>query len=201
MARASDIAESRTAEKDKGRARALPWAWGLLVLSAIAVAGSLSMSLGLGLKACALCFYQRTFVMALFANLLVGLLADRTRAGLYCLLSLPLVFGGLGVAAFHTYVVLAGKLECPNGFFELGAAPFQSLAIFILLTAVVLLGAWAGRQDVSSFPLAGALGAALLGLLLAWGSIASSPASTPRTSPYDPVKEPLNICRPPYRPS
>lgn len=60
----------------------LSWASAALAVSALGLAGSLWLSLALKLKACPLCFYQRTFVMGVFAVLSVGLLVDRTRSGL-----------------------------------------------------------------------------------------------------------------------
>jgi disulfide bond formation protein DsbB len=163
----------------------------------VGLVGSLLLSLALGLKACPLCFYQRTFVMAAFAILAVGLATERSRAGLFCLLCVPLAFGGLGVAAFHEYLVLTDKLECPLGLLGLGTAPAQSLAAFVLLSAVTVVGAWVGRRG--QFCCGGAvLGASVLGLLLAWASVASAPPMPTRDKPYDPVKEPLNICRPPF---
>lgn len=201
MARATEVVESRSLDRAGGRAAALPWAWAALALSGIGVAGSLLLSLGLGLRACPLCFYQRTFVMGVFAILGVGLAVDRAKTGFLCLLSLALAFGGLGVAGFHESLVLAGKLECPGGLFGLGTDPAQSLTIFVILTGVVVAGAWAGRRGLPSYGMATVLGAGVLGLLLAWGSVASAPPMSPRTIPYDPEKEPFNICRPPYRPA
>jgi disulfide bond formation protein DsbB len=177
----------------------LAWAWAALVLSAVGLAGSLLLSLGLGLKACPLCFYQRTFIMSIFAVMSVRLTVDRTRAGLLCLVSLPLASGGLGVAAFHEYLVVTSKLECPPGVFGLGTAPAQSLAIFVLLTAVTGLGAWAGGHAFQLPRVPAVLGAAVLGLLLASGAVASAPPMPPApTKPYDPAKQPLDICRPPF---
>jgi disulfide bond formation protein DsbB len=201
MAHATEVAEPRGADLESRWGAALPRAWAALALAAVGVAGSLFLSLGLGLRACPLCFYQRTFVMAAFAVLGVGLVADRARAGLLCLVSLPLAFGGLGVAGFHEYLVLAGKLECPGGLLGLGTAPAQSVTVLVILTAVVAAGAWAGRHDLRSRSAATVLGAGVLGLLLAWGSVASAPPMSPRTTPYDAEKEPFNICRPRYQPA
>jgi disulfide bond formation protein DsbB len=173
------------------------WPYAALCLAAIGLAGSLLLSLGLGLKACPLWFYQRTFVMGVVAVLGVGLVVDQARAGFLCLLSLPLAVGGLGVAAFHEYLVLADKLECPSGVVGLGTAPAQSLTIFVLLTAVTVFGAWAGRHDQPSYCLGTAFGTALLGFLLAWGSVASAPPlpAVP-TKAYVMEKQLLDICRP-----
>ena len=184
---------------ERGGTKTFFLACAVLALAALGVAGSLYLSLGLDLRACPLCFYQRTFMMAVLAVLAVGLAVDPTRAGLFCLLNLPLAFGGLGVAAFHEYLVVAGKLECPAGIFSLGTAPAQSLTAFALLVAATVAGAWTGRNGLSAFPPGAILGAVILGLLLSWGSVASSPPMSPRRAPYDPVKEPFNTCRPPFR--
>lgn len=177
---------------------AKPWAAVGLVLSLAGTLGSLALSLVLGLKACPFCFYQRSFVMAVFAVLAVGLAADRTRAGLYCLLCVPLAFAGLGVGALHEFLVLNGTLECPVGLLGIGTAPAQSLALFALLAPALLVGALRGTAPEGSRGTAAA-GSAILGLLLAWGAIASSPPMPPApTAPYDPVKQPLEMCRPPF---
>jgi disulfide bond formation protein DsbB len=174
------------------------WAVAAMLLAAVGVGGSLYLSVGLGLRACPLCFYQRSFVMATLAVLVVGLAADRTRPGLYCLVSLPLALAGWGVAAFHEYLVLTGVLECPMGLLGIGSSPAQSLTILTLVLAAVVAGAWPSRSDgkrraVVSF------GSVVLGLLLAWGAIASSPPLPPApTAPYDLAKQPLDMCRPPY---
>jgi disulfide bond formation protein DsbB len=176
------------------------WAWAALVLSLIATAGSLYLSMGLKLKACPLCFYQRTFAMAVFAVLAVGLVGDRARAGFLCLLTLPLALGGLGVAVFHERLVLTGVLECPPALLGLGSAPAQSLTIFGLLTLAIACGAWASRHQLAMPGILTVCGAALLGLVLAWGCVVSSPPlpAAPKQA-YDPVKQPLDMCRPPYR--
>lgn len=151
--------------------------------------GSLYLSIGLGLKACPLCFYQRTFMMSVLAVLVMGWLADRTQGPLYCLLCVPLAIGGLGVAAFHEYLVVTGKLECPLGLFGVGTAPAQSLALFAALTVTIVWGAW---QKLVWIP-----GGVLLGIVLAWGCVASAPPMPQApTKAYD---KPPDICRPPYR--
>ncbi len=186
--------------------RPAPWgtcfAATALVVSAVGTAGTLGLSLVLHLRACPLCFYQRTAVMGVLALLLLGLLTDRTRAAWLCLLALPLSAAGLAVAGFHQYLVYNGTLECPAGFFGWGSAPAQSLAMFAVLT-LVLLGGAAGRCVGSRCSISAAaalLGALLLGAAMAWGCVASAPPlPKPPDKPYDPVKEPLVVCRPPYR--
>jgi disulfide bond formation protein DsbB len=164
----------------------------------VGTAGSLYLSLGLGLKACPLCFYQRSFMMGTFAVLALGLAVDRRQPRLYCLLSLPLALAGGGVALFHEYLVVTGVLECPRGFLGLGTSPAQSLAIFTLTVTVVVAGVLARGSDPSSRAVS-ISGAAMLGLLLAWASIAGSPPLPPAPkAPYDPVKQPLDMCRPRY---
>jgi disulfide bond formation protein DsbB len=170
-----------------------------LVLALAGTAGSLALSLALGLKACPLCFYQRSFMMGVLALLAVGLVADRSQAGLYGLLALPMALAGLGIAAFHEYLVLTDVLECPPGLLGIGPAPAQSVALFGLLSVALVLGALSRPQGESRrYGLTA--GAAALGLLLAWASVASAPPMPPApTAPYDPAKQPLEMCRPPYR--
>ena len=165
------------------------WAAIALAIAVLGTIGSLYLSIGLGLKACPLCFYQRTFMMAIVAVLGVGLWVDRSQANLLCLLCIPLAIAGLGVAAFHQSLVLADKLECPNGLFGLGTAPLQSSVIFAILVSMVFGGA---------IPRIVALvGGVCLGLALAWGCIASAPPMPP--APAAPYDQPLEICRPPFR--
>ncbi|MBI3863083.1 MAG: disulfide bond formation protein B [Planctomycetia bacterium] len=179
--------------------RTVPLAWVACAVAAAGTAGSLFLSLGLGLKACPLCFYQRTFVMAAFSVGLVGLWIEPKRPGLTTLLMLPLSWAGLGVAAFHESLVMSGKLECPLALFGLGTAPAQSLTLFVLLVAVNTLAAWSGRCE-SARSSAAIPAVFLFGGLLAYGSIATAPPLPPTpTAAYDPVKQPLEMCRPPFR--
>jgi len=91
----------------------------------------------LGLKACPLCFYQRSFLMATASVLAVGLVSRGLSTSTLGLLALPLATCGLAVAGFHEFLERTGKLECPAGIFGLGTAPQQSLALFMLLTCVL----------------------------------------------------------------
>ena len=174
------------------------WAWSALTAAVVTLAGSLYLSVGMGLKACPLCFYQRTFVMGVLAVLGVGLLAGVRPARWLSLLALPMAVGGFGVAAFHVYLELAGRLECPAGVLGVGTAPQQSLAALTVLLAIV--GAGAVRDGGAQVALgAAAAGAVVLGALLAVASVVSAPPMP--QAPAKPYEQPLDVCRPPYSPS
>ena len=79
-----------------------------------------------------------------------------------------------------------------------GSAPQQSLAAFVVLTAVLLADSVRGRRQ-RTFGWAALLGAVVLGGLLAFASIRSAPPAPP--APNKPYDQPLEICRPPYRPA
>ena len=173
--------------------------WISLLLAVLATVGSLYLSLGLGLKACPLCFYQRTFAMAAMCVLGVCLWVERARPGLACVLALPLVVAGLGNAAFHEYLVLFGVLECPQGLFGFGTAPAQSLAMFSLLAVSVVSGTILGQHEAPRQRSAEMAVLIVLGGLLAWTCVASSPpVSAAPNQPYDPVEQPLEMCRPAF---
>jgi hypothetical protein len=108
---------------------------------------------------------------------------------------LPLVVAGFGVAAFHVFLELTGKLECPSGVMGIGTAPQQSLTVLAVLLAAVVVGVlWSRNAGVSLWPpLAGSV---VLGLLLAWGSVKSSPPMPP--TPTKAYETPLDMCRPPF---
>jgi disulfide bond formation protein DsbB len=169
--------------------------WAPLLVALVALAGSLWLSIGMKLKACPFCFYQRTFVMGVAAVLGVGLLTGQRHRAVLNLLALPLVLAGLGVALFHVYLELTGKLECPAGVLGVGTAPQQSLAALIVLLVLVTVGVVRTRQAGERHP--AAVGAAVVvGLLLAWGAVASSPPMPP--APTQAYTTPLDICRPPF---
>lgn len=167
-----------------------------LVLSGIGVGGCLTLSFGLGLAACPLCITQRTLIMGLFALTGVGWLAARAQPGVVSALGAGLAFAGLGVAAFHTSLVVRGILECPSGLLGFSSFPAQSLGLFALLCVTTVGGAWAGRTQLSRSPGLATGAGLVIGLLFAWVTVASSPPVPTRTTPYDPVQEPLVNCRP-----
>jgi hypothetical protein len=170
--------------------------WPPLLVALVALAGSLWLSVGMGLKACPLCFYQRTFVMGAAAVFGIGVLTGPAHRGVLNLLALPLTAAGFGVAAFHVFLELTGKLECPSGVMGIGTAPQQSLAALTVLLILVVVGVVRSGKVGASRSLA-ALVAIVLGGLLAWGSVASSPPMPP--APTKAYETPLDMCRPPFR--
>lgn len=183
-----------------GRQRLAMWNLAVLALAAVAAGGSVYLSLGLGLKACPLCFYQRSFAIAAVLVLAMLLWLDGLRSSRACLVALPLSACGLGVAVFHVYLVQVGKLECPPALFRWGDGPMQSLAIFAALTMVSFAGAWSVRlsEQRGGFPVI--MSAVLIGVGASWACIASAPSLPPTpVQPYDPAKQPFDMCRPPFR--
>jgi disulfide bond formation protein DsbB len=171
--------------------RSLIW---VLVFSVVAAAGSLYLSLGMGLSACALCFYQRTFAFALVVVLAIGILTLGDHRERLIVLCLPLAVGGFGVAGFHTYLVVAGKLECPTGIAGLGPAPAQSLAVYSIILVALLYGFLSDIRANGFAPLGLALG---LGAALVYGSIVANPPPKVAEKPTEPGEQ-LKMCRVPY---
>lgn len=171
--------------------------WPSLLVALVALAGSLWLSIGMKLKACPLCFYQRTFVMGVVAVLGIGLLTGPRHRTVLNLLALPLAVGALAVAVFHVYLELTGKLECPAGVMGVGTSPQQSLAVLTVLLVLVVVGV-VRSGNVGESQLPAAVVAVVLGLLLAWGAVLSSPPMPP--APMKAYETPLDICRPPFRP-
>src|SRR5262245_40667214 len=116
--------------------------WLALLVALAAVAGSLWLSLGMKLKACPLCFYQRSFAMGVLGILAIGVLTGARYRGVLEVLALAPAIAGVGVAAYHVYLEVTGKLECPGGIMAMGTAPQQSLAILTLLALLVAAGAF-----------------------------------------------------------
>lgn len=166
-----------------------------LLVALVALAGSLWLSVGMGLKACPLCFYQRTFVMGIVSVLGIGVLTGERHRAVLNLLALPLAVAGFGVATFHVYLELTGKLECPSGVMGVGTAPQQSLAVLTVLLALVVVGVVSSRNASESF-WPQLIGAVVLGLLLAWGAVVSAPPMPP--TPAKAYETPLDMCRPPF---
>ena len=178
------------------QAGSIRWTAVCTVLAVCGVVGSLWLSLGMNLKACPLCLYQRAFMASAAAVLLTGLLTDLRRSTILPLLALPAVFAGLGVAGFHEYLEMTGKLECPAGLFGVGSAPQQSVATFLILAAALLFSFVRAGNSAKPGQVAFA---AVLGVMIAFGTIKSAPPMPAApTKPYD---QPLEICRPPYQPT
>ncbi len=171
-------------------------AFGVAMLGSL---GSVYLSIGLGLKACPLCFYQRSFMMAAAVSLLMSFWLDGVRSTRSCFVALPFAWAGLGVAAFHEYLVLSGKLECPPALFGWGDGPAQSLAVFCGLTALCLAGAFANCRTSARQGLPSILVAILVGVGVAWACVASAPPLPPTPAqPYDSSRQPFDMCRPPF---
>ena len=161
--------------------------------------GSVYLSIGLGLKACPLCFYQRAFMMAAAVSLLMSYWLDGVRSTRLCFVALPFAWAGLGVAMFHENLVLSGKLECPPALFGWGDGPVQSLAVYSVLAAVCLVGAFLNRHSSARQGLPSIMAAILVGVGVAWACIASAPSLPPAPAQaYDAVKQPFDMCRPPF---
>lgn len=171
----------------------LGWTVLAAALALCGVAGSLWLSVGMSLKACPFCLYQRTFLMSAAAVLLLGLTSEMRRSAILSLVALPSVIAGLGVAGFHEYLEQTGKLECPGGVLGWGTAPQQSLILFVVLSAVLLIPLLFGKV-VRPWQ---TLGATALGAAMAAGAIASAPPMP--AAPTAPYAQTPDVCRPPYR--
>jgi disulfide bond formation protein DsbB len=171
--------------------------WLSLLVALLATLGSLWLSVGMSLKACPLCFYQRTFAMSILGVLGIGVFTGTRHRNVLNVLALPLAVGGFGVAAFHVYLELTGKLECPPGVMGIGTSPQQSLAILTLLLVLVVFGVV--RAGTFGEPkITVSIAAFILGVLFAFGAVVSAPPMPgPPTKAYE---TPLEICRPPYQP-
>lgn len=172
--------------------------WAAFFVALLALTGSLLLTWHLNLKACPLCLYQRIFVMGVVGLMGVGLCVGGLRPGLLSLLALPLACAALTVAGFHVYLVQNGTLECPLGLFGLGVAPLQSLVILLLLTGLLLFDILRSGSSGGFSPLA-TPAPALLGILLGFAAIKSSPP--PPKVPEGGYSIPVNEdgCRPPFR--
>jgi hypothetical protein len=132
--------------------------------------------------------------MGVVAVLGIGVLTSQRHRGVLNLLALPLTVAGFGIAAFQVVLELTGKLECPSGVMGIGTAPQQSLtALTVLLVLVVVGVVRSGNVGESQRP--AAVAAVVLGLLLAWGAVLSSPPMPP--APTKAYETPLDMCRPP----
>jgi hypothetical protein len=129
--------------------------------SVVGVVGSLYLSLQMDLKACPLCFYQRAFIMSVAAVLGFGLFLPGVPTAALTPLALgPAVAGG-GIAAWHVYLDVTGAMECPFGVTGLLPAPQESLIVYAILLALLLVDLFhQGRyvmQGCGAFLLGGVL--------------------------------------------
>jgi disulfide bond formation protein DsbB len=185
---------------DTSPGRLTLWTPLAFLVSAALVAGSLWLSLGMGLLACPLCYYERTFAMAALGILLVGLVGGVRPSSRISLLALPAAAGGLGLAGWHVYMEVSGKMECPTGIAGIGTAPQQSLAGFVLLTLLLAIDnccgcGTEGESKGLRFP-ACVLGG-ILGAAFAYGCIKS--AYMPPL-PSELTTGDIKICRKPAAP-
>jgi Disulfide bond formation protein DsbB len=156
-----------------------------LFVSVVGVVGSLYLSLGMELKACPLCFYQRAFIMAAAAILGFGMFMRDIPRGALTPLALASAAAGGSVAVWHTYLVANGTLECPIGATRFLLAPHESLVVFALLVAILLVDLFQHRRYVML-----GLGALLIGYVFASTSIRATPAKM-----TEPAPAPLDGCR------
>jgi len=174
-----------------------------LLVAIAAAAGSLYFTLELGHTACTLCLYQRAFAFALVGVLACGVLAFRDRAARVCLLALPVAVGGLGVAAYNSYLGMTDWprqnenwfLACPAGIEGYGTVTQQSLVAFGAVTLLLLIGA-VGEVKVSGHGGLALIAGLALGVGAAYGSIVANPPMEP-AKPAQPGA--LTECRPTLR--
>lgn len=163
----------------------LLWTRLAFFVSVVGVVGSLYLSLQMELKACPLCFYQRAFIMAVAAILGFGLsMPGVPRAALAPLALAPALAGGF-VAAWHTYKVVDGTLECPPGITGVLLAPHDSLVVYGLLAILLLVDLFHQRTYVMH-----GLGAILIGYVFASTCIRATPPEMTKPAPA-----PLDGCR------
>lgn len=171
------------------------WMRCALFTAVIGVIGSLHLSLNMDppLKACPLCYYQRSFIMAVTAILAVGMFMPAVPTGALTALALAPAFAGAYVAGQHTWMVVSGEMECPTGITGKLTAPTESVIVYILLMAFLLGDLYHRRTYVMH-----GAGALLLGYLFATTSWHATPTMPPRTTPYG-KNEILDMCRKPFQ--
>ena len=162
-------------------------------ISVVGALGSLYLSLEMGLKACPLCFYQRAFIMAAAAVLGFGLFLPNLPSAALSPLALASAVAGFGIALWHTYLDAIGVLECPVGITGVLVAPRESLLVFVLLVACLLVDLFHQRVYVVQ-----GLGAVLLGVVFASTCIRATPKPPEPQRPYR-EDEKLDGCRKPYK--
>ena len=157
----------------------LLWTRLAFFVSVVGVVGSLYLSLDMNLKACPLCYYQRTFIMAVAAVLGFGLFLPGVPNAALSPLTLASAVGGAGIAVRHTYLDAIGVLECPPGVTGL-TAPAESLIVFGLLVAFLVIDLFHQRVYVVQ-----GVAAMLLGVVFATTCIRAASDPPSPTGPID----------------
>lgn len=168
------------------------WTRLALFIAIIGVLGSLHLSITMNLEACALCYYQRAFIMSTAAVLLFAMFLPGVPSSAVAVLALAPAFAGAAVAGHHAAAVWNGVLECPMGITGVLAAPVESLIVFALLVGALL----GDLLHQNKYFMQG-VGALLLGYLLCNLCMRSVAPPKEPTAPYDPQEE-IKTCRKVY---
>jgi hypothetical protein len=166
--------------------------------AAVGVGGSLYLSLGLGLRACPLCFYQRSFVMATLAVSSWGWPPTGRKRRYTASFHFPWQWpDGESRHSTSTWFSTA-LLNARRGCWGSGRRR-PRVSILTLLSALSRPGV-AERSGAVAGWRRGALscGSIGLGLLLAWGSDCQFPAAASRPDSSLRSAKQLETCRPPY---
>ncbi|MBV8909538.1 MAG: disulfide bond formation protein B [Gammaproteobacteria bacterium] len=169
------------------------WTRLALFIAVVGVLGSLHLSLAMDppLKACALCYYQRAFIMAVAGVLALGMFLPGVPLAGVTVLALSSAFAGLAMAGYHSWLDISGALECPKGITGVLAAPQEAFIVFLLL-----VGALLGDLFHRGVYVMQGFGAMLLGVVFCIACVRSVAKSDPPTAPYK--LEAPDICRIPY---
>jgi hypothetical protein len=167
-----------------------------LLVALIGSVGSVWLSVGMGYKPCPLCYYQRTFVMAAFGVLALGLCSGLGRDVSLSTLCLPLALAGAAIAGRHVYLEATGRMECPPGLFQVGTAPQQSAAVLGSLTLLLLIDALidAGTRRRLGGGFLAIVGGVLLGIAFEEASVRTAAILPVPSSEYENTTP--TICRP-----
>lgn len=127
----------------------------------VAMLGSLYYSEVVGFVPCTLCWYQRSLMYPLALILLVGLIKQDRNLPDYVL---PFSMLGMGFSTYH-YLIQVGVIDhsavCAVGipcdlrwvnYFGFVTIPFMALTAFTIITAVMALARWTGRDTDEAAP-------------------------------------------------